>query len=179
METNSNNPTVELSAEAPSVLDGIFDDGQGTEIQSNEFFEGLQNQAPAACGVDNPLPPGRYTADITYVELTQHYIEGYDILRVQFQLVDGPYAGQSHQKIFHLKTRKISEYLEKEFARLGMVIQSRDDLVAKYPQLLHRRVKITVQYPNGSMAVYILGDADQAEKKKFNRESIWVKASAG
>jgi hypothetical protein len=122
---------------------------------------------------DDSLPPGRYIADITDVDLSLHYAEGHEILRVSFELVGGQYAGQKHQKFFHLKTSKIRDYMEKEFSRLGIDIPKREDFLDKYPQLLHRRVVIDVQYPHGSMVVYIQGNYNGTPSKNFDPASIW------
>lgn len=144
------------------------------EVTEQDILEQkMETDSVPIDGMDSDsLPPGRYIAKIIYAELTQHFDEKYDILKIKFTLLGDGYDGVELPKVFHLKSKSIIGYLRKEFARMDIAVQTREDLIAKYPQILGKKVKLDIQYPNGSQVVYILGD-DKRPEKKVDFSALW------
>lgn len=121
---------------------------------------------------EEPITPGKYIAEIIEVSLTQHVREGYDILKMTFKISEGQYSGQRCKKVFHLKSAKIKAYLQKEFGLLGVVVETRTQLVNKHPELQGKLVQIELKNDLGNTIIYIQSAAKK-EIPKIDPESIW------
>ena len=149
--------------------------------ESNELNDNTMNSTEASADIFakiepmEQVSPGKYTAEIIDVTLTQHVAELYDIVLLKLQIVDGRYAKETLNKTYHLKSEKCKTYLLKEFGILGVIINTRHELLQRYPEIKGKLAQIEVRNDNGNMSIYIQRDARQ-EIPKFDPASIWGKS---
>lgn len=107
----------------------------------------------------DPVAPGRHPAKIIEVTISEHP-EGHDVVVFRLDLLDQQVSPFVELKSYHLKSKKAREFMQGEFSKMGVTINSRQDLLNCQEELLGKDVIVSIQYPSGSPVIYIAGLAD-------------------
>ena len=119
------------------------------------------------------LPPGTYSVRVVDVEQDVHE-QGYDIVVLTFEVIEGKYEGKTCKKRYHLSTKTAADFLSMEFERLGVSIADRGELLSKAVDVMDLEATIKVVSVKGSTVIFIAGPRkSDTPKPTVDPNSVW------
>lgn len=130
-----------------------------------------QPQSSAFVPAPPVIAPGKYIARIDHVQVDT---KEYDIVRMEFTILNSEYYGHQDMKWYHLKSPKSRKFFQKEFQLIGIPMLSREDLLERASAAIGKEIVVTISYAdNGNKAIYVSGAHAKPAPAPSALEDIW------
>tara|TARA_R110001592_G_scaffold289216_2_gene558432 strand:+ start:3205 stop:3768 length:564 start_codon:yes stop_codon:yes gene_type:complete len=179
-------PNLSTGSNAESINNPKGDNAMDTNNQDftdeeQKIIEELNNVRLTSTSNTTPnspageIPAGSYLSSITNAAMSTHQTGGYDIVRMEIEIQAAPYSGYMMNKVYHLKSKKVRDFLKREAKEIGYEVNDRSELSGFCSDVIGTIVFADVlPSDSGNQTVYLKSANTKKAVMPVDPDALWI-----